>query len=88
MNLPSFETPENRRAWAFAALCGASFVFTVFAAVAVWLLSGNAKYTFYLGLAAHAQLMLCLGAISALLVRRTLSVSKDGITMKDDEVQP
>ena len=76
-------TPNGRRAAAFGALLGGSIVMTIFAAVGVWLVSGNATYTFYLALAAHAQIMLALTGFTALFVKRTLSVGKDGVKIED-----
>jgi len=76
-------TPNGRRAAAFCALLGGSAVMTVFAAVGVWLVAGNATYSFYLALAAHAQIMLGLTAFTALFVKRNLSVGKDGVKIED-----
>lgn len=76
-------TPSGRRAAAFMALLGGSIVMTVFAGVGVYLARGNAAYTFYLALAAHAQIMLALTGFTALFVKRTLSVGKDGVKIED-----
>ena len=76
-------TPDGRRAAAFAALLGGCGVMTVFAAIGVWLVSGNATYSFYLALAAHAQIMLGLTAFTALFVKRTIKAGKDGIEITD-----
>lgn len=76
-------TPSGRRAAAFMALLGGSIVMTIFAAVGVWLVSGNATYTFYLALAAHAQIMLALTGFTALFVKRSIKAGKDGIEITD-----
>ena len=76
-------TPDGRRAAAFAALLGGCGVMTVFAAIGVWLVSGNATYSFYLALAAHAQIMLGLTAFTALFVKRSIKAGKDGIEITD-----
>jgi len=76
-------TPNGRKAAAFGALLGGCVIMTIFAAVGVWLVSGNAKYSFYLALAAHAQIMLGLTAFTALFVRRHISVGKDGVKIED-----
>lgn len=80
----NLSTPDGRRAAAFAALLGGCGVMTIFAAVGVWLVSGNATYSFYLALAAHVQILLGLTALSALLVKRNLSVGKDGVKIEDE----
>lgn len=79
-------TPDGRRAAAFAALLGGCGVMTIFAAVGVYLVSGNATYSFYLALAAHAQIMLGLTGFTALFVRRTIKAGKDGIEITDSDV--
>ncbi len=83
MSLPTFDTPEERRAWAFAALVGGCIVFTLFAAVGVWLVRGDVEKAFYLALAAHAQILVGMTAIGALLVRRTVKVGRDGVEISD-----
>ena len=76
-------TPNGRRAAAFGALLGGCGVMTVFAAVAMYLTRGNATYILYLGLAAHAQIMLGLTAFTALFVKRSIKAGKDGIEITD-----
>lgn len=76
-------TPDGRRAAAFGALLGGCVFMTVFAAVGVWLVSGNAKYSFYLALAAHVQVLIGLTAFSAQLIKRTIKAGKDGIEITD-----
>lgn len=79
----NLSTPDGRRAAAFAALLGGCGVMTIFAAVGVWLVSGNEKHSFHLALAAHAQLLVGLTALSALLVKRSIKAGKDGIEITD-----
>ena len=76
-------TPDGRRAAAFAALLGGCGIMTVFAAIGVYLVSGNASYSFYLALAAHAQIMLGLTAFTALFVKRNIKAGRDGIEISD-----
>lgn len=80
----SIMTPDGRRAVAFLAILGGCVVFTLFAAVAVWLVSGNALYTLILGLAAHLQLLIGMSAFGFVLGRRMqLEVDKDGAKISD-----
>jgi len=83
MTLPSILTPDGRRAAAFAAIMGGCIVFTLFAAVGVWLVSGNVRYSFYLALAAHAQILVGMTALAAQFVKRTLKAGRDGIEISD-----
>ena len=84
MKPPSILTPDGRRAWAFMAILGGCGVFTLFAAVGVWLVSGNATYSFYLALAAHAQILVGMTALAAQFVKRTLKAGRDGIEISDN----
>lgn len=83
MNLPPIETPGGRKSWAFLALVGGAMVFTVFAAVSVWMLRDKAGFIFWLALAAHVHIIVCLTGLSALLVRRSYKVSRDAIEIDD-----
>lgn len=84
MKTANILTPEGRRAWAFAGVMGGCFVFTMFAAVGVYLVAGHAEYSFYLALAAHAQLLIGMTALGAQFVKRTLKVGKDGVEISDN----
>lgn len=83
--LPPLTTPSGRRAWAFAGVMGGCIVFTLFAAVAVYLVSGNAKYSLYLGLAAHVQILVGMTALGAQFVKRTIKAGRDGVEISDHE---
>lgn len=76
-------TPNGRRAAAFGALLGGCFIMTIFAAIGVYLVKGNVAYSFYLALAAHAQIMLGLTAFTALFIRRSIKAGRDGIEITD-----
>lgn len=83
-SLPTITTPNGRRAWAFVVLWIGCVVFTGFAATAVWLVSGNPYYSLILGLAAHAQLFVGMGAFSFALGRRMkFAAGKDGASFED-----
>jgi hypothetical protein len=90
--IPSLATSEGRRFWAFIIMLGASFVFTAFAAVGVWLVSGNAYYSLILALAANVQLLICIGTFGWVLGRRiNLEAGANGFKFGDrgraDEVR-
>lgn len=76
-------TPDGRRAAAFAAILGGCFTMTVFAAFGVYIVRKDAGLSFWLALAAHAQITLGLSAFTALFVKRSLSVTKDGVSITD-----
>lgn len=84
MNIPTIMTPNGRRAWAFVAIWIGCVVFTAFAAVAVWLVSKNELYTLILGLAAHVQLFVGMGAFSFVLGRRMeVETNREGFKYSD-----
>lgn len=74
---------DGRRAGAFLAILGGCITMTIFAAVGVWLVSGNVEYSFYLALAAHGQVLIGLGALAAIFVKRTIRVGRDGVEISD-----
>lgn len=76
--------PEGRKGWSLLAIAGAGMVFTLFAAYAMWALQGQAHYTFWLGVLAHGQVFMVIGAYGWILGRRVvISITRDGIS-KDD----
>lgn len=86
MMLPPIDTHDGRRAFAFLAIFGGCIVFTVFAAVGVWLVSGNALYSLYLALAAHAQVLVGMTALGWAMGRRVqIKGGKDGVEVNDSE---
>lgn len=86
MMLPPLDTHSGRRAWAFAAIWGGCITFTIFAAVGVWLVSGNALYSLYLALAAHAQILVGMTALGWAMGRRVkFDAGKDGVKLDDSE---
>ena len=85
--LPPLTSQDGRRAWAFAAIMGGCVVMTLFAAVGVYLVRGDAQLSFYLALAAHAQILVGMTALSAQFVKRTIKAGRDGIEISDDTIQ-
>lgn len=77
------KTHDGRRAAAFAAILGGCVTMTLFAAAGVYLVSGNAKYSFWLAIAAHVQILVGLTAFSALFVKRTIKAGRDGVEISD-----
>ena len=84
--LPPLTSPDGRRAFAFAAIMGGCVVMTLFAAVGVYLVRGDSQLSFYLALAAHAQILVGMTALSAQFVKRTLKAGKDGIEISDNTI--
>lgn len=83
MKLPSIETPDGRRAWAFAAIVGGCITMTLFAAIGVYLVRGSAGLSFWLAVAAHGQIAIGMTGLLALFVRRSVKVSRDGLEIDD-----
>lgn len=86
MTLPTILTPDGRRGWAFAAICGGCMVFTGFAAMGVWLVRANALYSLVLALAAHLQILVGMTALGWALGRRmAIEATRDGAKISDQE---
>jgi len=86
MKLPPLDTHDGRRALAFLAIWGGCVTMTGFAAVGVWLVSGNAEYSLYLALAAHGQLLVGMTALGWAMGRRVnVEATKDGVKLNDSE---
>jgi hypothetical protein len=85
--IPPLTTPDGRRAWAFTAIMGGCVVMTLFAAVGVYLVRGDAQLSFYLALAAHSQILIGMTALAAQFVKRTIKAGRDGIEISDDTIQ-
>lgn len=84
MKLPSIMSPDGRRAYSFAAIVGSCMVFTVFAAVGVYLVRSHVTWAFWLAIAAHAQILVGLTALGWTLGRRMiLSGGKGGLSISD-----
>jgi hypothetical protein len=87
MNLLDIET-NGRKNIAIWMMFGGSLVFTLFSGIALWMLSTNLAYVFYLALAAHVQILVIMTGFTALLVKRRISVSKDGASIEDSTNDP
>ena len=75
---------DGRRAGAFLVVLGGAIVMTLYASAVLFLVAGNARYAFWLGMAAHAHIMVALTAFAALWVKRSIKAGKDGIEISDE----
>lgn len=62
---------------------GGAVVFTAFAGVGLWLVEASLQYVFYLALVAHVQILVIMTGFIAQLVKRRVSISKDGLSVED-----
>jgi hypothetical protein len=84
--VPSISTADGRRAWAFVAIWLGCIVFTLMAAWAMHLVRANLRYVLFLGLAAHLQLLVGMGAFGFVLGRRmAIRGSRSGFEVDDRE---
>jgi hypothetical protein len=79
----SMLNPDGRRAWAFLALLGASGTMTAMVALVLWMVRANLSYVFYLGMAAHVQLAICITGFMAMFVKRHVEIGRDKVKFKD-----
>lgn len=85
--IPPLATHDGRRALAFLAILGGCVVMTLFAAVGVHLVSGNALYSLYLALAAHVQILVGLTAMGWAMGRRVKAeVTREGAKLDDSGI--
>jgi hypothetical protein len=64
-----------------------AIIFTVYAIVGLWLIADKAVYVFWLAIAAHGQVFMILGGFTAQLVKRRISLGRDGVEI-DDRTHP
>lgn len=84
--LPGIASADGRRAWAFVAIWLGCIVFTLMAAWAMHLVRANLRYVMFLGLAAHLQLLVGMGAFGFVLGRRmAIRGSRRGFEVDDRE---
>ena len=77
---------DRRRNWGLILLAGGGMAMTAFAAAALAILyirEAPLAFVFYLGLAALALVGIVLTGFSALLVKRTFRIGKDGVEYAD-----
>lgn len=86
MTFPDIATHNGRRALAFLAVLGGCMVFTVFAAVGLYLVRDHPDFTFYLALAAHVQILVGMTAMGWQMGRRlNVNAGRDGVTINDGQ---
>lgn len=83
MKFPSIETADGRRAYAFLALLGGAVVSTALTIWFIILLRHSAGFVFWLAIASELNTIICLTGMSALLVRRSYSISRDKLEIND-----
>lgn len=77
------ETNERKNI-ALWMMFGGAVVFTAYAVAALWLVSANLSYVFWLGVIAHVQIFSIMAGYIAQLVKRRITVSKEGMSITDD----
>ena len=80
----SIDAADRRRDWALYVLTGGGMAMTLYSAVAMYILQNFPGYVFWLGMFAMANILVLFTGIAGLLVKRSLSVSRQGVTIKDD----
>jgi len=80
-------SPDGRRAAAFGAVLGGCIIMTVYAFLVLWLVRSRLDYAFWLGICAHVQIIVGITGLLALLVKRSIKASRDGIEITDDAIK-
>lgn len=88
MRPPAIDTVDGRKVWAFLAIVGGCIVMTVLVAFAVWFLREKPGFTFWLAIAAHAQILVGMSALGWTLGRRAkIFVTRDQVELNDREME-
>lgn len=74
---------DRRRNWGLILLAGGGMAMTAFASASLWLVRSDMDYAFYLGAGALGLVGVVLTGFSALLVKRTIRVTRDGLDYSD-----
>lgn len=82
IKLLGLETNE-RKNLSLWMMFGGSIVFTIFAAIGLWLVAANLQYVFWLAVIAHVQIITIMTGFIAQLVKRRITAGKEGITISD-----
>ena len=76
---------DRRRDLGLLALFGGGISMTGYAAYALWLVRHDASFVFWLGLSALALVAITLTGFAALIVKRTIRLSRDGLEISDHQ---
>jgi len=79
----NMETNE-RKNLALWIMLGGAIIFTIYAVIGLWLVSSVALYVFWLAVIAHVQIFSILAGYIAQLVKRRISVGKEGMSITDN----
>lgn len=74
---------DHRKLVATFFLAGGGVVMSIFALVAMWLVAGNERYVYHLGLFAMLNNLMIFTGLVASFAKRTLNVSRNGIVVED-----
>ena len=90
MRLINLETNERKNISLWM-MFGGALVFTIYASVGLFLLSGTPQYVFWLAVIAHVQIFSIMCGYIAQLVKRRISAGKEGVSIIDggfeDDIQ-
>ena len=79
---------DRRRDLGLLALFGGGIAMTAYAGYALWLVRDNASFVFWLGLSALSLVAITLTGFAALVVKRTIRLSRDGLEISDHQEEP
>lgn len=84
--LVDVKSSDMRRNWGLVMLAGGGVAMTAFSAVALWMLydrNAPSSYLLYMGLGSLTLVGIVLTGFSALLVKRTFRIGRDGVEYND-----
>lgn len=84
--LVDVKSSDMRRNWGLVMLAGGGVAMTAFSAVALWMLydrNAPSSYLLYMGLGSLTLVGIVLTGFSALLVKRTFRIGREGVEYSD-----
>lgn len=79
----SLETNERKNI-ALWMMFGGAIIFTLYAVAGLWLVANTPQYVFWLAVIAHVQIFSIMAGYIAQLVKRRISVGKEGLSIIDE----
>lgn len=79
----SLDRSDRRRDWALWIVTVSGLIFTCYSIWALWMIRDVPGFVFWLGLAAMAQVLVVITGIMALLVKRSIVLSKTEVKFVD-----
>lgn len=79
-----FTSDAGRKGLAFLFTFGGAVTMTLYAIAALYMVRASAGLVFWLGIAAHVQILAGMGVFYAAFVKRRIKAGRDGVEISDE----